>query len=142
MRVARFLLLPTRDQALLARTTLLLAAIRVSLWVMPFSRVQRMVARSARPQHGTPAGDDARRISWAIHLAGRGLSIDNCLSRALAGQVLLTRAGHDAVVRIGVARDAHGSLVAHAWVESAGNVVIGDDELERYQAATGPGRIA
>ena len=142
MKVARFLRLPTRDQALLARTTSLLAAIRVALWVMPFSRVQQMVARSARPQHGAPTSDDARRISWAIHVAGRGLSIDNCLSRALAGQVLLARGGHDAVVRIGVARDAHGRLVAHAWVESGGNVVIGDDELERYQAATGPGRIA
>jgi hypothetical protein len=141
MKAARFLVLPFRDQALLVRSTLLLVAIRVSLWVMPFSRVQRIVARSARARQ-TTAADDAQRISWAIHLAGRSLSIDNCLARALAGQVLLARAGHDAVVRIGVARDDPGNLLAHAWVECGGAVVIGDDELERYQAASGPGRIA
>ena len=143
MRAARFLRLTHRDQALLAQAAGLIVAIRLCLWVVPFSLVQRLVERftdpTSRTSHGTA---DSRRIAWAVDAAARSVLIDNCLARALAAQVLLTRLGHDAEIRIGVARKPDGSLVAHAWVESGGEVLIGDEELERYEAASGPGRIA
>jgi hypothetical protein len=37
----------------------------------------------------------------------------------------LRRDGHDAVLRVGVARQDSSDFRAHAWVECAGKVVIG-----------------
>lgn len=55
-----------------------------------------------------------------------------CLARALAAEWLLRRGGHDARLTIGVASGRNASLDAHAWVESGGIVVAGDD-IRRYQ---------
>ena len=143
MRIARFLRLPGHDRVLLAQAALFLVAIRLCLWVVPFSRVQRLVERFAEPSSRTShAIVDARRIAWAVDAAARSVLIDNCLARAVTAQVLLRRFGYEGDIRIGVAREPGGGFVAHAWVESDGHVLIGDDELERYQTTSGPGRIA
>jgi hypothetical protein len=58
--------------------------------------------------------------------------LKTCLAQALAAQVLLTRRGYPALLRIGVAKGERQQLQAHAWVESEGKIVIGGSELERY----------
>ena len=55
----------------------------------------------------------------------------NCLVQAVAAEVMLNQAGHPRELRIGVANGAD-ELIAHAWVESEGRVVIGEIELDRY----------
>lgn len=62
-----------------------------------------------------------------------------CLARALAAERLLRAQGCDSTIVIGVAEsgalgDAAPPLDAHAWVESAGLVVVGDGELGRYRS--------
>jgi len=134
-----FARLPARRRSLFIRSAMLIAAFRACLWVVPFSRTQRLATRlssgSARRRSSAP------EVAWAVGLAERRLPVGNCLSRALAAQVLLARSGHQADIRIGVAREDDGRFLAHAWVESGGDVLVGGTELERYQAATGPGRI-
>jgi hypothetical protein len=56
----------------------------------------------------------------------------NCLVRALAAQTLLGRFGYRSELRIGVRKTPDAGLAAHAWLESAGTVVIGEFELENY----------
>jgi hypothetical protein len=65
---------------------------------------------------------------WSVEAAGRRLLSRNpCLPKALAVLVLFRRAGVDAELRLGVAREDGRSVRAHAWVESEGEVVIGGD---------------
>jgi len=46
---------------------------------------------------------------------------------------LFIQHGHPADVRIGVVKNETGGLIAHAWVESDGRVVVGDSsDLSRY----------
>jgi hypothetical protein len=134
-----FVQLPPASRGVLAESAFLILAFRVALWVVPFSRTQRVAAKlGARPARRP---SESARVAWAMDLATRRLPVGNCLSRALAAQVVLTRSGHDASIRIGVARERDGRFLAHAWVESDGEVLVGGDELERYRAASGPGRI-
>jgi len=49
-----------------------------------------------------------------------------CLPQALAAEALLKRGGLPADLRIGVMKGASGKLLAHAWVESDGRIVVGD----------------
>ena len=49
---------------------------------------------------------------------------------------MLNQAGHPCELRIGAANGAD-ELIAHAWVESEGRVVIGEIELDRYAPLKG-----
>ena len=51
---------------------------------------------------------------------------------------MLSRAGYPCELRMGVAKKAPDELIAHAWVESEGRVVIGEFELERYTPLKAP----
>jgi hypothetical protein len=122
----------SRAERRLARETLgwmLLA--RLSLWVLPFQRIQRYCERLGRKRADGIAG--TREIAWAVQLTSRYVPRSTCLVRALATQVLLGRYGHEGKVHIGVALDAQSGFSAHAWVESQGKVLVGgSQELDRY----------
>jgi hypothetical protein len=120
----RFLDLPAGDRALLMRSFILIAAARLALWVLPFNVVRRMLVRRARQSSSSSATTE--KIGWAISAAKRFVPKGNCLPQALAAESLLTRWGHPVELRIGVVKTANGGLEAHAWVESAGRLVVGD----------------
>jgi hypothetical protein len=50
---------------------------------------------------------------------------------------MLRRYGFDSELKIGVTKSSGSGLAAHAWLESAGRVVIGDFELDRYVVLNG-----
>jgi hypothetical protein len=122
---------------LLVRATTVLALVQLGLAVLPFGRLQRLVAWAATPRrrlqrrHQPP-----ERLVWAITTASRRVTGASCLTQSLAAQILFARHGHPAQLRIGVARDGIGKLEAHAWIESQGRVVIGEPELWKYTPLT------
>lgn len=123
----KFLSLSQRDRVLLLKAALLLATIRLGLKFLPFQTLRRLLGKIPTSSRMQPKTEDGRdRIIWAIETASRYLpGQSRCLPRALTAQTLLSYQGYDAQLRIGVAKDAHGHLEAHAWVESQGNVVLG-----------------
>jgi hypothetical protein len=138
--LSRFLALPAQLQLLLAEASLLLVVYRITVVFIPFRRVQRVTLSLAGRKRG--AAQSTAEIGWAVAAAGRQLRIGNCLAQALTAHLLLVRSDHDPDIRIGVARDDDGRFLAHAWVESNGVVVIGDEERGRFEPAVGPGRLA
>lgn len=120
----QFLGLPAPDRAILVRSLLTLAVARVAIWVLPFPRVRRLL--TPRPT-GTAARDITReRVRWAIGVAQRVIPDATCLPQAVAAESLLTRGGHPVSLRIGAMKTSEGKLLAHAWVESEGRIVVGD----------------
>ncbi|MBV9790605.1 MAG: lasso peptide biosynthesis B2 protein [Chloroflexi bacterium] len=117
----KWLRLSPGERWLLTQAWLLLATIRVALWLLPFRVVHR---RLARAQASSPRCS-IERIGWAVAIAGVYVPFATCLPQALTALALLRRNGHAADLRIGVARDERGRLQAHAWVESGGQIVIG-----------------
>jgi hypothetical protein len=133
-RLGKFLRLPSGDRRLLVTATVLLAAIRLGLALLPYRKLRGLVDRLARvsPRHylAPPALPD--RIAWAVTRASRAVPGATCLTQALAASVLLERRGHPARVRVGIGRAEGAALFAHAWVESEGRVVLGGTDLARY----------
>ena len=116
---------------------MLLAAVRLGLWIVPFASLQRWTARLARPRDTSSVAVPlpAERIVWAVSAAGRRVPGGrNCLARALTTQTLLARHGHPARLRIGVAHTTEGEFHAHAWVETRDGVVLRESTLERFTA--------
>ena len=133
MRRIRLLMGLTRwDRLLLVRTTLLLAAVRIALWTLPFAYVCRWLnrRRAAEPEL---AAIPVKRLAWAVEVAARQIPRASCLTQALALQYLLAGAGRESCVHIGVAKKVPGRFESHAWLECGGEILIGDNgELERY----------
>jgi transglutaminase superfamily protein len=131
-RIRKLLYLTQSERRLLARTTLLVAAVRIALWTLPLAYVCRSLQqrRAAAPELAVVP---VSRLAWAVEVAARRIPGASCLTQALALQYLLARAGRESCVHIGVAKKVSGGFESHAWVECGGEVLIGDNgELARY----------
>jgi hypothetical protein len=107
----------------------MLGVFRLGLWLLPFKTMQRLVAETNPVTNQVPVD----RITWAVKVAGRYVPEATCLTQALAAQALLGCFGHPAKLRIGVVRGDGEKLLAHAWVEIQGKVVLGGlEDLSRY----------
>ena len=120
--VRKFARLAPRDRAVLTRTVLTLALSRLVTWVLPFPVGRRLLVGKRRPDRPTVTGD---QIRWAMHHAQRVIPGATCLPQAVAAEALLTRGGLPALLQIGVMKTPEGKLLAHAWVESDGRIVVG-----------------
>ena len=137
--LAKWLRLSGTDRDLVLRAVLLVGTIRLALSFLSFRTLQRALARLGQPS-GTTGGTSARsadRLVWAIRRASLCVPGATCLTQALAAQVLLARHGHQAQLRIGVARDPAQRLEAHAWLEQDGRVLLGADEGRSYTPLQG-----
>jgi hypothetical protein len=132
-RLAKLLRLPPLDRRLLVTAAMLQAAVRLGLAVLPYRRLRGLVDHLARPGRlRRPAPASPERIALAVTRASRLVPGATCLPQALAAKVLLERWGHPARVRVGVRRAAGATLLAHAWVECDGHIVLGGTDLTRY----------
>jgi hypothetical protein len=134
-RLRKFLRLTWSDKALLLEATLLLAAVRIGLRVVPFGRLRHLLDRLSRPQRPTrdPRGVTRERTIWAVEAAGACFpSIGTCLTQAIAAYVLLGRMGHRSNLRIGVRRGPGRAFDAHAWLEQDGEILTGNFQRSRY----------
>ena len=89
--------------------------------------------RASLPETGAEVSRlSVERIGWAVALVSRWVPKATCLTQAFAAQILLTRQGYPASLRIGVAKGEGGQFEAHAWVETQGRVVLGGPQLARF----------
>lgn len=119
----KFIRLPSRDRAVLARTILTLGAAKLAIWTLPFPTSRRLLVRQRKSGPPTLTREQVR---WAMAHAQRIIPGATCLPQALAAESLLARGGIDAEMQIGVMKTPAGQLTAHAWVESNGRIVVGD----------------
>ena len=132
----KFVSLPAFERRLLLRAAFLVSGIRLGLSAFSFRTVSRIVAqRSARNSKAHTFDDNlVKRITWSVGIAARYVPAATCLTQALSAMSLLSEFGQPAFLRIGVAKSSEGKLEAHAWVESGGEIVIGNlSDLSRYR---------
>jgi hypothetical protein len=136
-KLAKFVRLPAGERRLLVESALLVAAVRLGLWLLPFRTLRRLLDRAFDQPSGrlVAAAPDTGRIAWAVAVVSEHIPHATCLTQALATRALLRRRGQPAELRIGVVRSGHGYITAHAWVESQGRIVIGGTptSVARYE---------
>lgn len=127
IRLFNFFRMGVGDRRLLVITLILLATIRLGLWLMPFRTLLKVLAKISRQSDRSQATNQVSvgKISWAVNAVSRYMPGVKCLARALTTQVLMSRYGHSCELRIGVAKGEKGTLEAHAWIEHQGRVVMG-----------------
>lgn len=136
-RLRRFLALRSADRGLLLLAGLLLTTIKLGLRWLPIPIALRILGGLKAERIGShpSISYSSFRVVQAIDLASRHMPGGvSCLARALVVQVLLGRQGSRSQLQIGVARGADGQFTAHAWVESNGQIVMGNrNDLHQYR---------
>ena len=115
----------------------LIAITRAAFRVTSFAATARLLARLAPSRRrNAPTGDTVARVRAAVGAASRRLRGSTCLVQALAAEAMLRRRGIASTLHIGVRPPAADTaLDAHAWLEAAGAVVVGDQAgLSDYRA--------
>jgi hypothetical protein len=135
-RISKLLSLQAEERRLLLGAAFLLAAIVPALRLLPFGTLRGVLDRlSSRGEKSPEArrGLSPERVCWVVGVASRYVpGAASCLPRALATQVLLSRQGYPAHLRLGVSQGEGSELEAHAWVDSAGRTVMGGGENDRF----------
>ena len=124
--LAKFISFSWQDQILVTKATFLLILIRLGLKFLALKTLQKQLEKIARPSlKKDEKSISIYKIIWSITTASSYMPQVKCLARALAVKTLLQQQGYTAKIRIGVAKDQQKTLIAHAWVECKGRVVIG-----------------
>ncbi len=136
--IRRFASLNSDDRALLLSAALLLTFSRLCLWILPWRSTIRTLRWLPVPRK---ARFSPRQAAWAVDCASRVIPGIACLTQALALHHMLSRAGHDSRIQLGVANRT-GRFEAHAWVEHGNEPLLNSaSELRRYaRLATLEGR--
>ena len=129
---------PRGDWFALGEAFLVLAAVRISLMLMNFKRVERLtvslVRRLApRPADGTPEAD--AQLGRAVRRAALLVPGAKCLAQATAGMIVWARRGQRSRMTIGVkldGPDAKESFGAHAWLETPHGIPVGGTEAAQF----------
>ena len=106
-------------------TFVLMAALKISLRLLPFRAVRGFLARSAAGAVKPEGPDPMRGVLWSVNALAAVLNA-TCLPCALAVHTLLGRRGIVSDLQIGISRRPGSPLEAHAWVERNGAVIIGE----------------
>lgn len=141
MKWLKFFQLDQRDRALLVQTFLWLGLVRFGLRFRSLSTLQQWIAKfsdvkptslSNSPQPKYPID----RIVWAVTVSSLYMPGGaKCLAQALTAQLVMKRHGYAPRLQIGVTRDGSGQLLAHAWLEHQGQVILGDlPNLSSYRS--------
>jgi hypothetical protein len=132
-----------RHQAAFLQALLLLWAIRLAMWILPYRILRRSIAwaskRGARVS-ASPA-QELKCVAWAVRRAGAFVPQATCLVQSLAGQLLLERRGFRCRLSIGVAKDESGAFSAHAWLHCGDQIVLGGAEEARHTAILTEGAV-
>jgi Transglutaminase-like superfamily len=135
-KLVKFFRLSSSDRKLLMKAIVLLWVVRIGLWLLPFQRLQNLLAWTTGniTVASEPDTELVQKITLSVKRMSRYVPVSTCLARALVTVALLEEAGLPASLRIGVARSDARKLEAHAWVESNGKVVIGGShaDLSRF----------
>jgi hypothetical protein len=122
------------------RATLAAIALPPLVHLVSMVRLGGWIESSPRPAAPDPTVDDPALSEWVDRVL-RKLPWPwrhTCLKRAVTLHYLLHRAGRPVELVIGVRRDEHAALAAHAWLARAGEPYLerGAAELASYQVLT------
>ncbi len=135
-RLHKVFQLSPAERLILGQAWVLFLLVELALRILPFTRLLTLSSKMFLKQKGglsSPLNPSVSRLAWLVEVASRYTPVTaTCLKKALVLSWLLGRRGTRAELRIGVGRD-EGGLRAHAWLDHDGKVILGHQEIERYE---------
>lgn len=123
--------LKSGEKYLLIKTLFMLWTVRIMLYLLPFSVIQRFMKRFAviSDESNRSHNISIEKLTWAVNVMSRYTPKATCLTKALTAQILLAGYHYPSNIRIGVSK-GEGEFEAHAWLEANDEIVLGESEIE------------
>jgi hypothetical protein len=122
------------------RATLAAFMLPLFVYLLPLDRIARWISRGPVRSSPNDAVDDRALAEWVDRVLNRLPPPwrRTCLKRALVLHYLVRCAGRPTELRIGVRRDEHNALAAHAWLvrDNLAYLEPGTDHVASYQVLT------
>lgn len=112
------------QRLLVLEAALMLGLARLVVRTIPFRHIAPLLARA--PETGRRDEALAARVREAVETAARNAPWNAvCLPQAMAAKAMLARRGCGSSFHLGANYDGRGKLIAHAWLEAGGTVIVG-----------------
>ncbi len=128
-RIISFFKLPKNKKSLFIKSLILIIFIRISLTILPFSKVKKISKIFSRSNKDQINNETIEDIIWSIHVASNYIPRATCLTQAITAQILLYRYHYHSKLKIGVIKKS--DFEAHAWLEINNEIILGKSE-EKY----------
>lgn len=143
-KLIRLLQLDSRRRILLFTTFATLCFVKIGLFSLPFQKLETLTAKTSnflRQKNRFLGRTSIKEIVCSINTCSKyvpGQAM--CLARAITTQTIMQICDYDTPhLKIGVVKAQGGVVLAHAWVEYRGIVVIGElEDLNSYKSLTTP----
>lgn len=140
LKLEKVFRLSPEDLYLIFVAYIVLATIRLGLWLLPFHILLKLLEKASQSDFPFPTPNlqnpslFLHKIVWSVNTATRNMPGGaKCLARALTAKFLMARYGHFPKLCIGVAKKNEENIEAHAWIEYQGHIIIGFlPDLSRY----------
>ena len=135
-KIRNFLLLPYQKKKLLTKSLLFVWFIRLGLWILPYRLLVRWLALFGSSKSASQINDWKliKEVSHSVRSCAKYVPFASCLTQALATQTLLRLRGQNSILKFGVDKDENKKLIAHAWIEIDGKIIIGGSpDISRYK---------
>ncbi len=131
----KFLQLPKERKSLIIKAIVLLLAIKLGCYFLSFKTICRIIQKKTVTKSKTDIKTLKHDVIWSIEAASNHLPFTKtCLIKALAAQILLSNYGYQSNIKIGITKSKNDLLDAHAWIESSGDIIMGNtDKLSEYK---------
>jgi hypothetical protein len=112
------------ERWLICEAVAMLALARIIVLTVPFRLMARWLERA--PETGSCDEALLIRVRKAVTTAARNVPWNAvCLPQAIAAKAMLARRGCGSAFHLGATLNAQGKLIAHAWLEAGGTIVVG-----------------
>jgi len=129
-KIKTFLKLNSTEKFILIKAFFLLLTVRLMLWILPFSFIQKITPRLTDVSGDMKTSEvSIEKLTWAIKVMSIYIPGATCLTRALAAQILLARYNYSSNIKIGVFKNGE-EFEAHAWLETEGGIILGESETQ------------
>ena len=128
--IYRFFQIPGRDRTLMLQALYWLLVYTFLIYVMPFRWWQDRIGLKMQPwQEETLTPEQMQKIALVRRSVFRAkkvlLGFPKCFALSLTLKKMLQKRGMDSTLYLGVKKDGHESLLAHAWLKCGEVTVYG-----------------
>lgn len=122
----RFFRLSASEKKFLFEVFLTVAFVRLALWILPFNAFKKNLQKILK-------NSESAKTDWQIiektcrmvRISSNFVPYASCLTQALSAFWLMKRLGQCAELKFGVSKERDSRIIAHAWLEIEGKIVLG-----------------
>ncbi|MBF0225245.1 MAG: lasso peptide biosynthesis B2 protein [Desulfobacterales bacterium] len=129
--IIKFLKKSLNEKIIYLEVIFWLAITRLSILTLHFKFIARFLGKhmaESEKQHPPHTMKKARVIAARIYTLSKYLPWEcKCLVQAISGKMMLKKRKITNTMYLGVCKDNHGMLMAHAWLRVGDSIILGGD---------------